>query len=52
MLIDTDTVGAMAGAICESYYGNCMGSHKKDIEIIERFLPEDMIEVLKRGNLL
>ncbi len=52
MLIDTDTVGAMAGAICESYYGNCTGSHDKDTEIIKRFLPEDMIDVLKRAELI
>lgn len=52
MLIDTDTVGAMAGAICESFYGNCMGSHEKDVEIIRKFLPDDMTEVLNRAKLL
>lgn len=46
MNIDTDTVGAIAGAICHSYYGDCTGSPESDKEILERYLSEDMLEVI------
>ncbi len=52
MLIDTDTIGAIAGGICEAYYGNCMGSHEKDVEILKDFLEDDMLSVLNRANLI
>lgn len=39
MECDTDTIGAIAGAICESYYGKCT---KFDNEIIKAYLTLDL----------
>lgn len=47
MLCDTDTVGAIAGAICESFYGNCLGSTEADEEIIRHFLPKDLCKIME-----
>ena len=52
MLVDTDTICAIAGPICEAFYGNCMGSHEKDVEILNKFLEKDMLDVLNRAGLL
>ena len=41
---DTDTIGAIAGAICESYYGNCLGSKEIDMEMIRKYLPQELYE--------
>ena len=43
MCIDTDTVGAIAGAICESYYKKCMDN---DEELLKRYLPEEMFQII------
>ena len=39
MFVDTDTIGAIAGAIFESYYGKCTDN---DEELLKRFLNEDL----------
>ena len=46
MDIDTDTVGAIAGAICHSFYGCCY-SEAKDKELLKRYLTEDLYSKLK-----
>lgn len=46
MVCDTDTVGAIAGAICEEYYGYCF-SKEKDEEILKKYLPKDLLEILE-----
>lgn len=45
MKCDADTIGAMAGSICESYYGCCF-SKEKDMEIIEQYLTDDLLKIL------
>ena len=40
MACDTDTIGAIAGSICESYYGSCLGSKGADLAVIENFCSE------------
>ena len=42
MMIDTDTVGAIAGAICESFYKKCTNN---DLALLRKFLPNDLYEV-------
>lgn len=44
LVCDTDTIGAIAGAICESYYGNCLGSKEADLEMIDKYLPRELYE--------
>ena len=39
---DTDTIGAIAGSICESYYGSCLGSKEEDMRMILRYLPKEL----------
>jgi ADP-ribosylglycohydrolase len=45
---DTDTIGAIAGAICESYYGSCLGSKEKDMAMILRYLPSELYAEVAR----
>ena len=47
MEVDTDTIGAIAGAICHSYYKKCTDN---DEELLKRFLPEDMLCVLRKAK--
>lgn len=42
LVCDTDTIGAIAGSICESYYKNCMGSKQEDMAILYRYLPSEL----------
>lgn len=42
LVCDTDTIGAIAGSICESYYKNCMGSKQADMAILYRYLPSEL----------
>ena len=44
MACDTDTLGAIAGGICEEFYGNCLGSKEADLEMVRRYLPDDLYE--------
>ena len=44
MEIDTDTVGAIAGAICHSYYKKCTDN---DDELLKRYLPDDLYKIAK-----
>lgn len=44
MKCDTDTIGAIAGAICESHYGKCT---KIDNEIIRAYLTSDLFRDLE-----
>jgi len=46
MACDTDTVGAIAGAICEEYYGACY-TKEKDEELVRTFLPEELVKKLE-----
>ncbi len=46
MACDTDTLGAIAGGICEEFYGNCLGSKEADLEMVKRYLSEDLYEVV------
>lgn len=48
MSCDTDTVCAIAGGLCEEYYGHCMGSPEKDEALIRKYLSKDLIEVLEK----
>lgn len=41
---DTDTIGAIAGAICESYYGSCLGSKEADYEMMAKYLPPELYD--------
>lgn len=43
MNIDTDTVGAIAGAISHSYYGECTGMDK---QLLKYYLPEEMFKIV------
>ena len=47
MVCDTDTVGAIAGAICEEYYGKCMASKQQDIALVKKYVPKDLLEILE-----
>lgn len=48
MNCDADTIGSMAGAICESFYGYCIDKENKwkDFAIIAKYLPSDLFENL------
>jgi len=48
MACDTDTLGAIAGGICEEYYGNCLGSKEADLGMVRRYLPDDLYEAVER----
>lgn len=47
MPIDTDTICAIAGPMCEEFYGNCLGSKEADEEMVRKFLPDYLIEKLE-----
>lgn len=47
MECDTDTIGAMAGAICHSYYGKCTDN---DIDILTQYLNEDMLNIIENKS--
>lgn len=48
LVCDTDTIGAIAGAICESYYGNCLGSKEADLQMIKKYLPTELYEEVEK----
>ena len=50
MCCDTDTVCAIAGSICESYYGYCY-SKEKDEELIRRYLPKELSLFLEENGI-
>ena len=43
MEIDTDTVGAIAGAICHSFYGKCTDD---DDKLLSKYLTDDLLRVV------
>ncbi len=48
MEIDTDAVGAMAGAICESYYGRM----PEEREVLERYLDKNLYSKLEQYGII
>ena len=48
MQIDTDAVGAIAGAICESYYGRS----KEEREVLEKYLDKYLYSKLEQYGAL
>lgn len=46
MHIDTDTIGAIAGSICETFYGHCMGSIEEDNALLKRYLDDYLYQNL------
>lgn len=51
MECDADTLGAIAGAICESYYGYCIDK-EMDKKILNQYLDERMIDTLKKYKII
>lgn len=51
MPCDTDTVCAIAGPLCEEYYGYCM-SKEKDEELVKKYVPEDILEKLEKYGII
>lgn len=49
MNCDTDTIGAIAGAICHSYYKKCMDN---DNEILSKYLDQNLYNILVKYEVI
>ena len=49
MNCDADTIGAIAGAICESYYGFCTDN---DVNLLERYLDDFLLDKLRKYKII
>lgn len=47
---DTDTMGDMAGAIAEAFYGDCDDLFEKTIKQIDGEYPDEFVETIKKFN--
>lgn len=54
MVCDTDTIGAMAGAICDSFYKGCFREYSQNLEILmfNRYLTDELFNQVINHPLL
>ncbi len=50
MNVDASTIGAIAGSWAEEMYGSCTGSRELDEAILERYLPQQLLVLLKNAE--